>query len=254
MNVSFLASLFAAGVLCRAAMADYASHMAAGDSARAAFDDATALAHYRAAVEERPGSYEASWKAARALLDIGDRLVDKKKRKEHFLQAEEYARKALSADSSGDEGFLQHGVALGRIALDTSAGEKLRFAREIRRSFEKALSLNPENDRAHHALGIWYREIATLGWLEKTFVDMYLGKVSRDEYARKAAAHLEKAVAINPAYISHRYELGETLEVLKRPREAVRQYKKALSLPVSDADDADIKAQCRERLSDLAGE
>ena len=63
-----VAALLAGPALAQTA----AEHIAAGDAAYAAFDDAKALEHYQAALKLEPANYEALWKASRAMVDIAD--------------------------------------------------------------------------------------------------------------------------------------------------------------------------------------
>jgi len=251
MGKLFWAAAMAAYVVSRSVMADAAASIDAGDSAHKAFNDNMALDFYSAAVKEDAGSYEANWKTARTYLDIGDRATDKAKRKEMFFKGEEFAQAAMKLDPAGAQGYLQHGIALGRSALDTAAKEKIRLAKEIRTAFEKCISLDPKNDYGLHALGRWHREMATLSWLEKTFADMFLGGVPKDVSVERAAGYFRQAIAINPSHIAHHFELAKTLEILKKPREAIGEYEKALALPKGDADDDDYKATSRDRLKAL---
>jgi tetratricopeptide (TPR) repeat protein len=228
--------------------ADGALHIASGDSAHGSFDDVRARECYLAAVREGANNYEALWKLARSCIDMGERAVDKASRKNLFSEGTSYAREATRANPQGAQGYLQYGIGLGRLALDTTSKEKVRMAKEIRTAFETCLEYDPQNDYALHALGRWHREMATLSWLEKTFADMFLGGIPKDVSVSRADEYFRRAIAINPGHINHHYERGKTLELLKRPEEAIGEYETALALPKRDADDARYKKEAEERL------
>jgi tetratricopeptide (TPR) repeat protein len=57
--------------------------------------------------------------------------------------------------------------------------------------------------------------------------------------------------SVRPDKVSHHYELGRTLEVLKRPEEAIAEYEKALSLPKTASDDDKNKKHAKKRLDIL---
>ena len=80
MRVVALAST--ALVVCAtvAAAQDVAGHLAAGDAARCQRNAPQALMHYREALALDSTSYDANWKAARVLVDLGLLLPDARRR------------------------------------------------------------------------------------------------------------------------------------------------------------------------------
>ena len=152
---------------------------------------------------------------------------------------------------TGSKGYLYQGIALGRIALDTSAKERIRLSKAVKSNFDKAVSLDPRDDFAWHGLGRWHRKVATLSWIEKGFANMFLGGVPKEASVENAAACFKKAIAIKPSHINHHLELGITYEELKKKDLAVQEYRKVVDLPKKDADDDRYKQKARERLKKL---
>src|SRR5258706_911353 len=81
-------------------------HVSEGDRAYAALDIPAALDHYEKAVTASPGNYEALWKAGRTAIDLGTPAPDAAKRNALFARAEQYGRRAVTADPGDSEGHF----------------------------------------------------------------------------------------------------------------------------------------------------
>ena len=77
-----------------------------GDTAYKKLDNKTALESYQKALETDPKNYEAAWKSARAYVDVGEQLPDKKERRSHYEKAYEYAGKAVELILVGPRGIF----------------------------------------------------------------------------------------------------------------------------------------------------
>ncbi len=235
-----------------AAAQDSADWMAKAEQAYQAFNHAEALEFYLKALESNPDNYEAAWKASRAYVDVGETLKDKKERRKNYLAAAEYARRAIEVDSGGAKGHLSLSIALGRVALDAGAKERVRLSKEIKAEVDKALALDPADDIAWHVLGRWHRKLATLSWIEKKFANLFLGGVPKEASVEKAAECFQKAIELNPTWVNHHLELAITYEKLKQLDLARAEYRKVLEMPVTDSDDPNHKAYAQERLKKLS--
>jgi hypothetical protein len=214
------------------------------------FDNKGALDLYKKIVEADSLNYEANWKAARTYVDLGETLEDDE-RAAHYKQGELYARRAIRADSTGSQGHLQLSIALGRVALDASAKERIRMSKEIKKEADLAVKYDPNNDIAYHVLGRWNRKIANLSWIEETFANMFLGGVPEEASDENAVKCFQNAIKINPGYINHHLELGMTYEMMGLDIEAAAAFQKCLDLPETHFKDKQYKAQARELLEDL---
>src|SRR5882672_8046212 len=72
LKVAALAAMLAAPAFAQ----DVAGHIAAGDAARCRRNAEEALTHFRAALALDSMSYDATWRAAQALVDMGKQLTD----------------------------------------------------------------------------------------------------------------------------------------------------------------------------------
>lgn len=228
-----------------------AALMAQADSAFKIFDNQTALDNYLKVLEINKENYEANWKTSRAFVDLGERLEDEDKRAEYYKKGEQYARDAIQVNPEGSMGHLSLSIALGRVALDASAKQRIKMSKEIKKEADLAVKYDPQNDIAYHVLGRWNRKIANLSWIERGFADMFLGGVPKEASNEAALENFKKAIEINPNYINHYLELGLTYEVMDNESLAIEAFKKCLELPETTFNDQRHKKTAQERLEDL---
>ncbi len=153
--VIVLAALVAGPALAQTA----ADHIRMGDEAYAVFDDAKALEHYQEALTLEPASYEALWKASRAMVDIADVIpvtpATKKsveeQQKKMYTEATAIAKKAVAANPSDTWGHFQYAAANGKRLLLLGKKEQIDASKAVRAEIDKALELDQTNHLAWHA-------------------------------------------------------------------------------------------------------
>jgi tetratricopeptide (TPR) repeat protein len=200
------------------------------DSLFESFQYEASLPFYEKAYNAHPDNYEVIWKYCRALVDAGEMQSDKDLRKEYYLKASQIIDKAIELEPNKPEGYLYAAIAYGRRALNAGAKERVKLSKKIRKSAEKAIELDPQNDIAYHVLARWHRKISNLSWIEKKFANIFLGGIPSDASMDKAVEYFQKAIELNPSYINHYLELGITFKMLKKWDEAKAALKKALEL------------------------
>lgn len=226
-------------------------YMAQGNLAYSKFNNKVALENYQKAFELSPQNYEAAWKTSRAYVDIGEVQTDKEDRKLFFQKGLDFANKAVEINSQGSKGYLWKSIALGRVALDAGKKEQVRLSKEVKESVEKALELDSNDDFAWHVLGRWHRKMATLGWLQRQFANLFLGGIPKDASVEESANCFKKAIEINPGHLNHHLELAMTYEELNQKDLAKEEYQKVLDLPEKDSDDKSHKIEAQKRLEKL---
>jgi tetratricopeptide (TPR) repeat protein len=222
-----------------------------GDAAYKKFDNKAALEFYKKAVETHPQNYEAAWKSARAYVDVGEKLSDTKERRSYYEKGYEYAKKAVGYNPNGAKGHLYLSIAIGRVALDAGAKERVKLSKEVKSEVDKALAIDPQDDVAWHVLGRWHRRLSTLSWIEKKFANIFLGGVPKEASMDNAVDCFKKAIQLNPSHINHHLELAITYEKMGKRELAVMEYNKVMNLPIKDADDEDHKKEAEERLKKM---
>ncbi|MCB0286168.1 MAG: hypothetical protein R3C41_04315 [Calditrichia bacterium] len=230
---------------------DVAYFIQKGDSAYLAFNHAAARDFFQHALETDSLNYEAAWKLSRAFVDYGENLPEKDDRRVSYENARKYADYAIAIAPDSAKGYLFLSIALGRVALDAGAKERVQLSKDIRAAVDRSLELDPNEDIAWHVLGRWNRKIATLSWVERNFANIFLGGVPKDASVERSVECFKKAIELAPNTLVHWLELGISYEKLKMKDEARIAFEKVLELPVSDSDDAGHKAHAKKLLSEL---
>lgn len=244
--IMFLALLFATVF----AQEDVNKLISQGDSLFIAFDNNGALKYYQKAYDLDTTNYEACWKLSRAYVEVGETLEDDP-RAEHYKKGNFYGEKAVKNNPEGPKGHLRLSIAIGRVALDAGAKERVRLSKEVKKEVDLAIKFDPKDDIAYHVLGRWNRKLANLSWIERGFANMFLGGVPEEASDENAVAAFKKAIEINPGFINHHLELGMTYEMMDMEEEARSEYQKCINMPKSSADDDKHKATAQEKLDDL---
>ncbi len=206
--------------LVAAPLAAQQSALARGAAAMERWDLSAAERWLGQAVSESPTSYEANWRLAHVLLDLGKSTPDSVKspaRDTLYARAERYARAAVAANPGGADGHFVLASAIGRVSLTLGKRERIGRAVEIRQEALAALAIDPHHAGALHVMGRWHAEIMRLSSLQKFFARTFLGAGIFDAASwDEAERYLRAAVAEDPARIVHRLDLAEVL----RDREA----------------------------------
>jgi tetratricopeptide (TPR) repeat protein len=211
------------------------SLMEQGDKAYGQFNDHKALKFYENVIRMDSTNCQATWKASRSLANLGEE-ADKDKQEYYYTRATRYARKAVSLCPDNADAHLALAIAVGRLALFKGGKTKVRMSKEVKEQALETLNLDPEKDIAHHVLGRWHREVASLSGLLKMFAKILYGGLPPASY-EKALEHFNKAIELNPDYINHHLELAMTFEKLDQWEMAKREYNKVLNLPATEKND-----------------
>jgi tetratricopeptide (TPR) repeat protein len=245
-----------AGLLSLPALAQTAAdHVKEGDTAYAAFDDVKALEHYQAALALEPASYEALWKASRAMVDIADIIPAtekdvKEQQKKMYTEATAIARKAVAANPNDTWGHFQYAAANGKRLLLLGTKEQIEASKAVRAEIDKAIELDGTNHLAWHALGRWHRRMDEIGGAKRFFGNIIYGSIPKGSFEESEKA-LRKAIELHPEYVNHRLELGRTLAALKKYDEARASFQEAIDLPKTTSKDDMLKAEAKTELDAL---
>jgi len=232
-----------------------AEHIARGDSAQPFLHPDVALRHYQAALALDSLSFEANWKAARAISDVAKQLLGdslKDRRDSLYSIGRTYAERALRADSTRAEGHYAMALVLGRLSRTRGGKERVRFAKIIFDEATRAVQIDSTLDPAYHILGAWHAEVKRLSGFTRFFAKMLFGAgfMSRANWD-DAVKNLERAVALNPRHIYHRLELAEVYEDIGQYSKAREQYDTIATLPIGDAMDDYYQREAAEHLAEI---
>ncbi|GLC45953.1 hypothetical protein PLESTB_001200800 [Pleodorina starrii] len=194
-----------------------------------------AIRCYEQATQADPGSAEMWARLSKAWSDSSylpgtrpDRAMDFNRR------AIEVALQAVEANPKSAFGHVACCVSRGRLALYLDNRSKVALARQAQDDVRTALELEPDNDVAHHLLGRWNYEMASVNAVVRTLIQMLYGTSLMAGSYREAALCYETAVRLRPDYLIHRVELGRTYWKLGQLEAAVRELETATGLDVPD--------------------
>ena len=232
-----------------------ATHIARGDSLRAALQSAAALAQYQDALKIDSNAYEANWKAAREIADVAKQLQGdslSSRRDSLYSVGRGWADRAVQLDSNGENGHFALALVLGRLSLTKGSKERIKYAKLIYDEAVHTLQLDSAHDGAEHILGQWNAEVKRLSGFQRFFAKALFGggfmdKASWDD----AVKYLSRAVKHNPTHIYHRLALAAVYVDLDSIPQATALLESIGTLPVGDPMDPTYKAWAAEALADL---
>lgn len=209
-----------------------------------------ALEFYASALAEDPKNYEALWKSSHALVNMGAATNNDKDKEELFNRSADFARQAVEAEPEKADGYAMLSISQGRLAMFTGGKRKVELSREVKKNAEKALTLDPKHDGALHVLGVWHREVATLGGVLKFFAKVLYGGLPKASI-EESIGYLEKAVEIAPENLEHHLDLGKSYEEADEEGKARMEYEKVLALPCREGYDDGLKKEAALLLEEL---
>ena len=187
-------------------------------------------------------------KIARQYSDAIVDLTDVEQQRDYARRALDYAERAVAVAPNDPVSVLSIAVAHGKLAGFSDTRTKIEYSRAIKEETERALRLDPDYAWAHHVLGRWHREVASLGSFSRFFVRVVYGGLPNASY-EDAIHHLERAVALEPGVLAHHLELGFAYEAAGRDAEARQQFELGLALPSTEKHDELAKARARDLMA-----
>ena len=248
------ALLAAALVLAPAAVAAQtaAPHIAIADREYSAGKVASSYQHLEMAIKAEPTNYEALWKASRDAVELGENESDRTRRAALYKTAEEYARRAVSANPGDAEGHFSLARAIGRNALTMGSRDRVKFAGEVREHALHALKSNPRHAGALHVMGVWNAEVMRLSGIQRFAAKNLLGgKVFGEASWAEAVRYLEASVAGEPDRITHRLALGEVHADMGNKAKAREQFAAIARMAPRELNDARYKQEAAARNAKL---
>ena len=189
-------------------------------------------------------------KIARQYSDLVEDQAEVAEKKRYAQTALDFSRRAVALNPSDAVNVLSVAICHGKLALHSDTREKVRYSRLVREDAERALALNPDYAWAHHVLGRWHYEVASLGTTSKFFVRLFYGGLpaaSFDEGVR----HLQQATKLEPGELTHWLELGFACLAAGQPDAARRHWTHGLAMPARHKPDEPAKQRARAVLAQL---
>jgi tetratricopeptide (TPR) repeat protein len=232
---------------------DYRDFLTEGDALYNNFDNLNALKEYDKAYKLAPNNYDVLFRLVRTYNDAGEEFKELKKREE----AEPYIKKAMQYAETFRQKFPDSAAvytylafSYGNMAMYKGGKEKVSFAKKIEENCKKAISISQKDYMPYIIMGIYYRELASLSWLERTFANAFFGGVP-DGSLEDSEKMFKKALSINPNIIVATYQLAKTYRAMDRLDEEKALLKKVLTMKNGNFRDRFAKEKSQRRLADM---
>ncbi len=246
----FVIWLALAGALSARGADAPADLLAQAQAAETRLDSRSALELYRQADAAQPGDSFILQKIARQYSDLVLEQPTDAERKRYAQTALEYAQRAVALNPRDPVNVLSLAVSHGKLAVYSDTKAKLQYSRLVKEEAERALTLDPNYAWAHHVLGRWHYEVASLGAASRWVVRLLYGGLPGASHA-EAVAHLRRAVALEPDELNHHLELGFALAAAGEKAPARQVWERGLAMPERGKHDAAAKQRAREALAVL---
>jgi tetratricopeptide (TPR) repeat protein len=219
-------------------------------AAEARFDTKTALKLFQQADAERPNDPQLLQKISRQYSDLTLETPDVTEKKRLCTEALAYARRAAALSPMDPVNLLSLSVCYGKLATYADTHTKIEYSRLVKDYAEQAVALDPNYDYAHHVLGRWHYEVATLGVTARWIVKLIYGGLPAAS-TTEAVRQLRRATELSPQLPSHRVELGFALLADGQREEAKKCFAQVLTMPRVEKYDEEARRRARETLEKL---
>ena len=229
----------------------FLSHQALAQSlqaARAAYDEGRFLEASELA--QAIGTSEALTLANLSLVMHGFYIAPDDEQGEFFQRAIDLGERALRLDPSSPENLIRLGQAIGRYAVTLKAMKAIRggYAGKIRKMFEEALALDPDNAIAHIGLAAWHAEMIEAAG--------FMARAMFGASKKRARTHYERAFELDPESKQVVFEYASgllTLNERKNRDRARRLYNRVLEMPSVTAIDGFLDERATKKLAEIDG-
>lgn len=159
---------------------------------------------------------------------LGASISPEGQRKALLEKARGYADQGIKLDPNNANANFEKARAMGRLVqYSNNVLQSLGAGKEIKRLLDKTISLDPKMAAAYVALGLWNAELVAKGGAATLMTGANKNNI---------VPNFEKAVALEPNNLTHRYEYGNALMTLGKSNKpaATAQYQKAISMAPID--------------------
>ncbi|MBK8847722.1 MAG: hypothetical protein IPO27_14735 [Bacteroidetes bacterium] len=171
-----------------------------------------------------------------------------------YKTGEYLAQKAIRLDDKSAGAHYAYALSLGRLNENASSKTKIANSKLIKAEAEKAIALNPKEAGPYHIMGRWHRVIAGFNAMERVMINAFFGGVPIGGTYEDAIKFFNQAIALEPNYALHQYEMAMTYYERDSGNDKVYAKvwcEKALKCPVLNDDDKETVRKCNELIKKL---
>lgn len=212
-----------------------------------AFEDA--YSQLRTLRDQHGDDVEILWRMSLTQVDLANTTSGRKAVKERYREALSLADAALVADTMNAHAHLAKAVAEGRVALNAGTKERVQRSRAVKAHADRAIELDSTLDGAYHTRARWHREVADLGFLERTFVKAAYGGLPEASF-EQAVRDFKRAIELHQERFHH-LELAKTYFKMGQDEEARAELMTVVDLPATEPFDEKYGDQARQMLQNF---
>lgn len=221
-----------------------------GEEADARLDPNRALGCYVLALRECPNDAGILLRIAKEYSDSTLTVADPDESRRRVEKALEYTERASVLDPRNPVALLSKAICYGKLGAYCDTRERIRYARLVKQFAEQALAADPNYAYAHHVLGQWEYEVASIGRTKRLVAGLVYGGLPAAS-AEEGVRHLERAVELEPNTASHRLALGFAYLADGQPAKARQAFEQVIAMPRREIYDAECHRQAERALASL---
>ena len=214
------------------------------------FDTKTALALYLQADAAQPNDAAILQKISRQYSDLTIDTPDAAEQKRLCSIALQYSERAVALQPEDALNLASLAICHGKLGALSGVRTRVKNSRLVQQYAEQALALDPDCDYAHHVLGRWHYEVASLDAASRLVVRIIYGGLNGASSA-EAVRHLQRATELAPDLPGHRLELGFALLADAQHAEARATFEQALAMPQREKYEDKSRERARIALAKL---
>ena len=185
------------------------------------------------------------------LADAAKRGSQPKQCEVILYEALDHAKRALALEPSNFACHKWYAIALSQTSAYEGTKATIEKSFVVRTHFVKACELNPLDATSRHALGMWYWEVASLGWATRKVAATIFASPPVGNYD-EALAHFQLAEGIAPGfYARNRLMLAKCQKELRDKPAAKKWAALTIELPTINHDDQTAQDDARAMLKTL---
>ena len=218
--------------------------------ANKAFENEKALEKYQEALAQDSLNYEALWKLSRLYVIIGEHFPtttdeQKETQLQSYEEAVRYAETAISVKGDGSMGYAQRAAAKSRVALFKNIWKSSGLMNDVKEDCEKAIDLDPQNAIAYDVLGQAHMKLSERMKLFRWPFGVGWGNTD------DAIAYFEKAISIDPNFITYRIDAARAYIEEKDYQKAQEHLAAIFTLPTLSGDDEQLRKEAASLLEQI---